>query len=89
MRLHWRDGDGAALEMGILHGLYCLGCCWVLFGVMVAAGGMRSIAWMLVMTLVVFAEKVLPHGLRISVAVAVGFIILGLLVGSGTLQPGS
>jgi predicted metal-binding membrane protein len=88
LRLHRRDGDRAGLEMGILHGLYCLGCCWVLSGVMVAAGGMMSVAWMLVMTLVVFAEKVLPHGVRISVAVAVGLIALGLLVGSGVVQLG-
>jgi predicted metal-binding membrane protein len=55
---------------------------------MVAAGGMRSIAWMLVMTLVVFAEKALPRGPRISVAVAVGLITLGLLIGSGAVQLG-
>jgi len=83
LRLHWRDGEGAALRMGMSHGLYCLGCCWALFSVMVAAGGMMSVTWMLVMTLVVFAEKVLPYGPRISVAVAVGLIALGLLVGSG------
>src|SRR5262245_17074837 len=27
---HWRDGWGGALRMGFDHGLYCLGCCWVL-----------------------------------------------------------
>ena len=75
--------------MGLLHGLYCLGCCWALFSVMVAAAEMMSIAWMLAMTLVVFAEKVLRHGLRISVVVALGLIALGLLVGSGALQLGA
>jgi hypothetical protein len=44
---------------------------------------------MLAMTLVVFAEKVLPHGLHISVVVAVGLITLGLLVGSGAVQLGT
>src|SRR5262245_23968924 len=85
---HWRDGWEGAVEMGCRHGLYCLGCCWALFGVMVAAAGMMSIVWMLLMTLVVFAEKVLPHGPRISVAVALGLIALGLLVGSGAVQLG-
>jgi predicted metal-binding membrane protein len=75
--------------MGISHGLYCLVCCWALFSVMVAAGGMMSVAWMLVMTLVLFAEKVLPDGLRIRLAVAVGLIALGLLVGTGAVQSGS
>jgi predicted metal-binding membrane protein len=72
--------------MGLWHGLYCLGCCWALFGVMLAAAGMMSIAWMLLMTLVVFAEKALPHSRRISAAVALGLIALGLLVGSGAVE---
>jgi predicted metal-binding membrane protein len=88
LKHHWRDGSEDAAEMGFLHGLYCLGCCWALFSVMVAATGMMSIAWMLAMTLVVFAEKVLRHGLRISVVVALGLIALGLLVGSGAIQLG-
>jgi predicted metal-binding membrane protein len=87
LKQHWRDGCDAA-EIGAWHGLYCLGCCWALFSVMVAAAGMMSIAWMIMMTLVVFAEKVLPHGPRISVAVALGLIALGLLVGIGAVQLG-
>jgi predicted metal-binding membrane protein len=55
LKEHWRDVEDAA-EMGLWHGLYCLGCCWALFGVMLAAAGMMSIAWMLLMTLVVFAD---------------------------------
>ena len=89
LRLHWReDWESSALAMGMSHGLYCLVCCWALFSVMVAAGGMMSVAWMLVMTLVVFAEKVLPQGQGISIAVAVGLIVLGLLVGTGAVQLG-
>ena len=86
LKEHWRDGSADAAEMGLWHGLYCLGCCWALFGVMLAAAGMMSIAWMLAMTLVVFAEKVLPHSRRISATVALGLIALGLLVGTGVVQ---
>ena len=60
---HWREGYGGALRMGIVHGAYCLGCCWALFAVLVAAGVM-SLAWMAVLTLVIFAEKILPFGRR-------------------------
>ena len=60
-----------------------------LFGVMVAVAEMMSVAWMLLMTPVVFAEKVLPHGPRISVVVALGLIALGLLVGTGAVQLGA
>jgi hypothetical protein len=86
LKQHWRDGCEDASEMGLWHGLYCLGCCWALFGVMLAAAGMMRIAWMLLLTLVVFAEKALPYGSRISVAL--GLIALGLLVGTGAVQLG-
>jgi predicted metal-binding membrane protein len=75
--LHWRDGPLGAVRMGIVHGAYCLGCCWALFALLVVAG-MMSIAWMLLLTLVVFVEKVFPHGQRISAAVGVTLILLGL-----------
>ena len=62
---HWRPGHRGALRMGVIHGLYCLGCCLALTAVLVAVGVM-SVPWMLVLTLVAFAEKVLaprpPHG---------------------------
>ena len=79
---HWRDGRLGALRMGLRHGGYCLGCCWALFAVLVAAGVM-SLAWMLLLTLVVFAEKVLPRGQRSATAVGVAFLALGLLVATG------
>jgi predicted metal-binding membrane protein len=79
---HWRNGYSGALRMGIVHGAYCLGCCWALFAVLVAAGVM-SLAWMLVLTLVVFAEKVLPFGRRAAQVVGVAFLILGIVVASG------
>jgi predicted metal-binding membrane protein len=82
---HWREGYGGALRMGIAHGAYCLGCCWALFAVLVAAGVM-SLAWMLLLTLVVFAEKVLPGGQRTSHVVGVAFLILGVVVAGGVLR---
>jgi len=81
---YWRDGWLGALRMGIRHGTYCLGCCWALFAVLVAAGVM-SLAWMLLLTLAVFVEKVLPQGQRISTAVGVVFVALGLAVASGAV----
>jgi predicted metal-binding membrane protein len=81
---HWRGGRLGALRMGIVHGAYCLGCCWALFAVLVAAGVM-SIAWMLLLTLVVFVEKVLPLGQRLSAGIGVALTILGVLVASGAI----
>ena len=82
---YWREGRTGAVNMGVRHGLYCLGCCWALFAVLTAVG-MMSIAWMLSLTLVVFAEKVFPYGVRISAAVGMALIAIGLLIASGALQ---
>ena len=82
---YWREGRTGAVNMGVRHGLYCLGCCWALFAVLTAVG-MMSIAWMLSLTLVVFAEKVFPYGVRISAAVGAALIAIGLLIASGALQ---
>jgi predicted metal-binding membrane protein len=82
---YWRDGRTGAVNMGVRHGLYCLGCCWALLAVLTAIG-MMSIAWMLSLTLVAFAEKAFPFGTRISAAVGLALIALGLLIASGALQ---
>jgi predicted metal-binding membrane protein len=82
---HWRDGRLGALRMGLRHGAYCLGCCWALFA-MLAATGMMSLAWMLLLTLVVFAEKALPQGRRTSAVVGGALIGLGLAVASGAVS---
>lgn len=86
---HWRDGQRGALRMGVLHGMYCLGCCWMLFAVLVAAGVM-SMAWMLLLTLVIFMEKVLVSGMRAARVTGVALVALGLLVaGQVTALPWS
>jgi predicted metal-binding membrane protein len=77
--LHWHDGPLGAARMGIWHGAYCLGCCWALFAILVVAGIM-SLGWMLLLTLLVFAEKVVPHGQRVSATIGVALIVFGLLV---------
>jgi predicted metal-binding membrane protein len=82
---HWRSGYGGALRMGIVHGAFCLGCCWALFAVLVAAGIM-SLAWMLVLTLVVFAEKVLPGGRRVSQVVGIALLTLGVGVAANVVD---
>lgn len=81
---YWRDGWLGAFQMGMQHGTYCLGCCWALFAVLIVAGIM-SLAWMLLLTLAVLVEKVLPQGQRISTAIGVAFVALGLAVSIGAV----
>ena len=72
----WRDGVGGALRMGVLHGVYCLGCCWLLFVILFPLGIMNITA-MAVITLVVFAEKTKPWGRPVARAAAVALIAYG------------
>lgn len=75
----WRSGYRGALRMGVEHGGYCLGCCWMLFAIMFPLGIM-NVALMAGITLLVFAEKVLPGGERVAKAVAVALVAYGLVV---------
>jgi predicted metal-binding membrane protein len=71
----WRDGTAGAIRMGLLHGAYCLGCCWLLFAILFPLGIMNTAA-MAVITLVVFAEKTLPWGraaVRVAAVVLIGY----------------
>ncbi len=81
---HWREGYSGALRMGLVHGAYCLGCCWALFVVLVAAGVM-SLAWMALLTLVVFIEKVLPVGPRAAQVTGAALLVLGAVVAAGVI----
>jgi predicted metal-binding membrane protein len=53
---HWRDGPGGALRMGLTHGLYCLGCCWVLM-LLLFVGGVMNLLWVSFLGVVVLVEK--------------------------------
>ena len=56
---HGRPGVGGAFRLGLLHGAWCLGCCWALMGLLFF-GGVMNLLWIAAITLFVLAEKVLP-----------------------------
>jgi predicted metal-binding membrane protein len=72
---HWRDGWMGAMRMGLEHGVYCLGCCWVLMAVLFVVGVM-NLVWVAGLAVFVFAEKLLPGGVWIGRAG--GVVMLGL-----------
>ena len=55
----WREGYAGAIQMGIRHGMYCIGCCWALMAVMFAVGVM-NVLWMVIIAFFVLAEKISP-----------------------------
>src|SRR4030095_2123179 len=75
----WREGATSALEMGLLHGAYCLGCCWLLF-VMLFPLGIMNVGAMAAVTLIIFAEKTLPWPRLAPYAAAVTLVLYGALV---------
>ncbi|MGQ0520056.1 MAG: DUF2182 domain-containing protein [Actinomycetota bacterium] len=84
-------GGGAAhrlgaFRMGAAHGLFCVGCCWLLMAVLVAMGTM-NLVWMAVLAGLIFLEKNAPAGERIATMGAGGFALLGtaLLINPGLL----
>jgi predicted metal-binding membrane protein len=68
-----------ALRTGLANGLACVGCCFGLMAVLFALGVM-SVFWMAIVAGVIFAEKVLPHGLRLTRFVALALVALGIAV---------
>ena len=62
---NWKPGNAGALLMGLQHGVYCLGCCWVLMGLLFY-GGVMELRWIVGLALYVAAEKLIPAGNRLS-----------------------
>lgn len=58
---YYRPGASGALRLGLLHGAYCVGCCWLLMALLFV-GGVMNLAWVAALTLLVAAEKLLPGG---------------------------
>jgi predicted metal-binding membrane protein len=75
----WRDGYGGALRMGLEHGLYCLGCCWLFF-VIVFPLGMMNVAILAAIVVLIFAEKSLPFGHAARQLAAGALLAYGALV---------
>jgi predicted metal-binding membrane protein len=76
---HWRAGLKGSLALGWSHAVYCVGCCWALMLVLVAAGAM-GLRWVLLITAVVAAEKLLPGGEWFARVAGVALLLLGVTV---------
>ncbi|MDO8432800.1 MAG: DUF2182 domain-containing protein [Candidatus Binatus sp.] len=77
----WRDGAAGAFRLGLEHGAFCVGCCWMLMALLFVAGVM-NLAWVAAISAFVLLEKVTPYPRAIAnIAGAImlaGGIILGL-----------
>lgn len=75
---HWRGGRTGALRLGLLHGAYCVGCCWMLMALLFV-GGVMSPLWVVGLTILVAAEKLLPAGEHIPKISGVALVLWGAM----------
>jgi predicted metal-binding membrane protein len=73
---YWRPGARGALYMGIVHGVFCVGCCWILMGLLFF-GGVMNLYWVTGLALFVLLEKTVPVGHWIGYVVGVGLVACG------------
>jgi len=74
----WREGAAGAFAMGVHHGAYCLGCCWILMALLFVAGVM-NLFWVAVIALLVMAEKILLKGEALGQIAGVALVAAGVL----------
>jgi predicted metal-binding membrane protein len=79
--LHYGSYRGALRDVraGAHHGGYCLGCCWSLMALFVVLGVM-NLATMIVLAVVVLAEKLWVHGEVVARMAGVAALILAVMV---------
>ncbi|MGH8194706.1 MAG: DUF2182 domain-containing protein [Woeseiaceae bacterium] len=73
---HWRTSRQGAVRMGVVHGLYCVGCCWTVM-LLLFVGGVMNVVWIAGLAVLVLLEKL--HRLGRWIARGAG----GLMVAAG------
>lgn len=73
----WRDGRWGGLLMGVRHGVFCVGCCWALMGLLFVLGVM-NLAWIAVLALIVLIEKLTPPGRLFGAATGFTLVLWGI-----------
>ena len=73
----WRDGALGAFRMGAAHGLYCLGCCWVLMALLFF-GGVMNLLWVAGLALFVLLEKLAPWGASAGRVAGLALLVAGV-----------
>jgi predicted metal-binding membrane protein len=69
----WRPGLAGALQMGVRHGLTCLGCCWALM-LLAFVGGTMNLAWMGAAMVLMTVEKLPEVGRFVTLPLAIALL---------------
>lgn len=81
---HWRSGTGGAFRMGATHGLFCLGCCWLLM-TLLFFGGVMNLYWIAGIATYVLVEKLVAGGQWLSYATGALLAVAGVSILASTL----
>jgi predicted metal-binding membrane protein len=76
---YWRQGSAGPMLAGIRHGLFCLGCCWMLMALLFV-GGLMNFLWIAGLALLVLIEKLFPLGPHVSRLTGAALVIWGAVV---------
>lgn len=76
---HWRAGAWGGAVIGVRHGLFCLGCCWMLMALLFV-GGLMNLLWVAALALLVLIEKTLPWGGRMSRLTGAALAAWGIVI---------
>jgi predicted metal-binding membrane protein len=75
----WREGQWGAFVMGLKHGAYCVGCCWLLMSLLFVAGVM-NLLWIAAIAVFVLVEKAVPKGDLIGRFAGAALIVAGIVL---------
>ena len=71
-----RDAPGS-LMLGLRHGAYCVGCCWVLMTLLLV-GGVMNLLWIALLALLIFLEKFTSFGRPIAHLAGIVLVAAGV-----------
>jgi len=81
----WSNWTSGAINMGVHHGLSCVGCCFPYCLLMVALGWM-NLLWMGLFACVIFGEKIWSRGIWIARSAGIGFAVIGIMIILGLIM---
>ena len=74
---YWRPGRLGAFVVGLRHGAWCVGCCWMLMALLFV-GGIMNLVWIAAIALLVLGEKLAPSGPMVSKAAGIVLLAWGV-----------
>lgn len=76
----FRGDVAGCVRLGLLHGIYCVGCCWALMALLFVLGVM-NVLWIALLAILVLLEKVTPWGRWVARVAGIACILAGAWMG--------